>query len=58
MPHTASDHQCHKDERWIERDARGTPLVTVCPDCRAEKLAKFSRKILEEPCYDSPEDMK
>ena len=55
MLHTASDHQCHKDERWIERDARGTPLVTVCPDCRAEKLAKFSRKILEEPCYDSPE---
>jgi hypothetical protein len=51
MLHTASDHQCHKDERWIERDSRGTPLVTVCPDCRTEKLAKFSRKILEEPSY-------
>ena len=47
----ASDHQCHKDERWIERDSRGTPLVTVCPDCRGEKLAKFSRRILEEPNF-------
>tara|TARA_R110000824_G_scaffold12129_1_gene53242 strand:- start:25 stop:198 length:174 start_codon:yes stop_codon:yes gene_type:complete len=51
MLEETSDHQCHKDERWIERDSRGTPLVTVCPDCRAEKLAKFSRQTLEEPSY-------
>ena len=34
-------HYCHKDERWIEKDLRGSPLVTVCPDCREEKLQKF-----------------
>jgi len=36
-----SDHYCHKDERWIEKDLRGSPMVTVCPDCRGEKLQKF-----------------
>ena len=35
----------------LQEDEEGTPIVTVCPDCREEKLAKFSRKILEEPCY-------
>ena len=34
-------HYCHKDERWIEKDLRGSPMVTVCPDCREEKLQKF-----------------
>ena len=35
------NHYCHKDERWIEKDSKGSPMVTVCPDCREAKLQKF-----------------
>lgn len=34
-----------KQSRW-EYDGKGIPLCRACPDCRAEKLAKFRPKIL------------
>lgn len=46
-----SNHYCHKDERWIEKDLRGSPMVTVCPDCREEKLKNFTRDSMTQPLY-------
>jgi len=50
-------HFCHKDERYFEYDARGIPLVAVCPECRTEKLSQFRREVLDNPCYDAYEDV-
>ena len=41
------DHYCHKSERWIENVYNGRSIegmITVCPDCREEKL----KKVLED----------
>jgi hypothetical protein len=51
------NHYCDKSERWIEYDARGIPLVVVCPECRARKLKGFRREVLEDPCYDADEQI-
>ncbi len=52
-----SNHYCHKDERYIVYDARGIPLVTVCPKCRNEKLSVYRREVLDNPAYDADEQI-
>jgi len=46
------NHYCHKDERWIEKNSRGTPIITVCPECRDEKMSMLGHQQLEHPLFE------
>ncbi len=42
-------------ECWLESDARGIPLCTVCEDCRAERLGTYRHEVLTDPHYQAYE---
>lgn len=40
------EHQCDRNESWIEYDAQGIYLTRVCGKCVTAKLSKFRPEIL------------
>ena len=44
-----------KDNTWMEYDARGIPLATVCENCKEKVLRKYRPDVLTDPNYWSDE---
>jgi len=41
---------------WVY-DAKGIPLAKVCKDCKQTKLGKFRPEVLDDPNYETDEQI-
>lgn len=41
------DHECIRNQSWIEYDGNGLYLCRVCPICKETKLSRFRPEILQ-----------
>lgn len=50
-------HQCPRDEREPNYDARGIFLCYTCPKCHKEKMRGYRTDVLTNPNYECDEQI-
>ena len=50
-------HNCDREERWPEHDARGIFLCFVCDKCYTERMSKYRPEVLTDSNYDMDEEL-
>jgi hypothetical protein len=45
-----------RDSQWLN-DARGIPCCRTCPNCHQEKVARYNPGVLNDPNYETDEQI-